>query len=819
LPGAALLAIAALVVIGCAPKEQPLVITSEEAKVGRFGAWTAVPVSETPYNILIITLDTTRRDRFSCYGFDKPTTPHIDSLAADGVIFEKGFTPIPVTLPAHATILTGFYPYQHGVRNNGTYVLDERHTTLAEVLRARGYRTGAIAGAFPVDHRFGLGQGFEAYEDSFPAESVGNESDTAQRRAGEVTRLALEWIRQTREGLSTDQPFFLWTHYFDPHYPYDPPEPYRSKLAGDLYAGEVSYTDACIGELIEGLKADGLYDRTAILIVGDHGESLGEHEEATHSIFIYNSTQEVPYVLRLPADGPFADAKWRGRRSSELACLTDCFPTLLNIAGVPEAERPLAAGQSLLPVIEGTQPGHAWIYQESLVPKLEYAWSDLRGLITPRWRYVRAPRPELYDQVKDVDELRDLSQSKAKVAAGLDDALSAVLKMDAGGESGQVAMDQETVERLRSLGYMAGASMQKSAGPAKDPKDMIVFFEMLNAARTLMARHRPAEALAITDSVLAVNPDDGTAARLRASCLVRLGRGEDAIAAYDRLLSECDGCPDHLDLIKGRIGGMQAAGRPAEAAAEMRRLIDATPHDPDLRLMLSRALQEAGDLPGALQALDEELKLRPKESTIWAARGEVLLAMERPRPAEESYRQAIALNARNASALANLAELLVNTNREEAARGYVQQALAADPFQFAALFRQAWFLRKDGRSGDAVQMYLKALSVDPDNFRILYNLGNLYLDLGNLTGAEEVYAKAISLAAEAPSRTRQQLLANLGVVYARTGKMSQAITYWERAVEVDPTSERAQGIRGNIQMARRGGMGGPGQSGQPFGAR
>jgi len=193
--------------------------------------------------------------------------------------------------------------------------------------------------------------------------------------------------------------------------------------------------------------------------------------------------------------------------------------------------------------------------------------------------------------------------------------------------------------------------------------------------------------------------------------------------------------------------------------------------------------------------------------------------MERPRPAEESYRQAIALNARNASALANLAELLVNTNREEAARGYVQQALAADPFQFAALFRQAWFLRKDGRSGDAVQMYLKALSVDPDNFRILYNLGNLYLDLGNLTGAEEVYAKAISLAAEAPSRTRQQLLANLGVVYARTGKMSQAITYWERAVEVDPTSERAQGIRGNIQMARRGGMGGPGQSGQPFGAR
>jgi len=610
-------------------------------------------------------------------------------------------------------------------------------------------------------------------------------------------------------GSEAAHPFFLWLHYFDPHTPYAPPEPYASRFWGDPYSGEIASMDAAIGALADSLESAGLLEKTVLLIVGDHGESLGEHKEKTHSYFVYGATQRVPLILRLPQAPPFLDPIWHGKRVPDLVSQVDCLPTALNALGVEEQARPVCAGISLLPVIEGKVPGHAWVYMESLVPRLEYSISDLRALRTPRWKYIRVPRPELYDLIRDPRELDNLASREKKLLAAMDRDLATVLRLDIGDEAGQVAMDRETIEKLRSLGYMAGAATPRHEGPLPDPKDGIVPFERIDTARTLVADHKTSDALALIDSVLAEQPDNDTALRIRASCLLDLGRAQEAAAAYDSILAACRGCPDQIEMLMRRAAASLAGGDAEDASERVRALMETHPREPGIHLLLGRILSVQGQAEQARRAVEEEIRLFPEDPSARVFLGDLELSAGNRKQAEAAYRAALAINPNMADALSRLGELLVETGREAAGRGYVEEALRADPVHPDALFRKAWLLSREGRAKEAIPYYEKALEQRPNDLKILYNLGNLYMQTDEPARAIEVYRRA-----DDAGLVSQELLVNLGVLYARAGNVPRAIREWKRAIELDPGNPQVPSIRQNIARAEgilKSGQGGGGR--------
>ena len=351
--------------------------------------------------VLLISIDTCRADHLSCYGFDLLTTPNIDKLAAKSIVFTNAVSPAPITLPAHASMMTGVIPPYHGVRDNMDCRLDETQVTLAEILKRADFKTAAIVSSFVLDAQFGLDQGFDYYNDSFI--NVRNAVGFNERRADETTELAVKWLDENADGK-----FFLFLHYFDPHVSYDPPAPFATQFQDDLYAGEIAYTDHCIGAVINKLKQLGLYDSSVIVITADHGEMLGEHGEQTHAYFVYQSAVRIPLILKAPGVPP--------ARVNDLVGLIDILPT---ICGVLDLDPPASVQGNDLSTYFGASQllAERNLYCESLVPT-KYDAAALHGVVNNRWKYIHTTRPELYDLGRDPLETNDLAgQSVAKVAA------------------------------------------------------------------------------------------------------------------------------------------------------------------------------------------------------------------------------------------------------------------------------------------------------------------------------------------------------------------------------------------------------------------
>jgi len=337
----------------------------------------------SPFNILLITIDTIRADHLGCYGYQKIKTPHIDQLAKEGVLFEKAFSPIPITLPSHTSILTGTYPTFHGIRNNGTYAVSESAETLSELLKNKGYTTAAFVSSYVLDKRFGLDQGFDVYDDTLSQQGEQKLGDK-ERQAESVTQAAIRWLKEIKSAK-----FFLWVHYFDPHEHYQPPPPFCDEYAGRLYDGEIAYTDHWLGELLKTLQQTSLAENTLIVLTGDHGEGLGDHQERTHGIFIYDTTLHIPLIFTCPQLLP------KSMRIKSLVRLIDIAPTILAIAG----NKPFKdmQGVSLLPLMQGkTNNLDLILYCESFYPQYSHNWSPLVGLRTEKWKYIEAPMKELY---------------------------------------------------------------------------------------------------------------------------------------------------------------------------------------------------------------------------------------------------------------------------------------------------------------------------------------------------------------------------------------------------------------------------------------
>ena len=341
-------------------------------------------------NVLLITLDTTRWDRIGAYGDGAAATPNLDRIAGEGVLFEQAIAAAPLTLPAHSTIFTGMLPPRHGVRDNGGYVLDAKHVTLAAALKESGRQTGAFVGAFVLDGKFGLDSGFDTYFDKFDVSKRRSVSlASISRRAGQVVDNAMPWLEQ-----QASRPFFAWLHFYDAHSPYEPPEPFLSRFRDRPYAGEIAYVDSQVGRILQWLDTRQLTERTIVIVIGDHGESLNEHGEGTHGLFIYEATTRVPFIVRTPYSGI------HGRRVPGVVRSEDVMPTVLELVG----RRPVEGmdGRSLVPMLTGASSDlNLDAYSESLYARNHYGWSELRALRAGRYKYISATRPELYDLERD----------------------------------------------------------------------------------------------------------------------------------------------------------------------------------------------------------------------------------------------------------------------------------------------------------------------------------------------------------------------------------------------------------------------------------
>lgn len=488
-------------------------------------------------NIVFITLDTTRADHLGCYGYEKVQTPNMDRLAEEGILFEQCIAPSPLTLPSHSSMMTGLYPTYHGVRMNGNNALSDKHKTLAELFSENGYDSGAFIAAFVLDGRWGLKQGFQFYDDNFDLTKYKTlDLGRIQRRADEVINSAIKWIEQKKE-----KSFFAWIHLYDPHTPYTPPEPYYSEykdrgIAG-LYDGEISYMDEQIGRLITWLKDNKLKENTIIIIMGDHGEGLGSHGELTHGYFIYEYAIRVPFIIVTPIE------EFKSIRIGSQVRIIDIYPTLLEMLNikVPEENQ----GKSLLSTIFDPDKAEDLLaYSEAMSPNLQYNWSPLYSLRTNKFKYIEAPRSELYNLLKDPKELNSLIKKYPKIVKRLKNRLKEIIEKTSEGapEPESANLDQETIRRLATLGYMGTAVSRKKTGKGNkilpDPKDKLDIFNAISKAYELNSHDKHKEAAKILEDIVVKDPINPQAKLLLASCYINLKEFKKAKEQLDIILKE-----------------------------------------------------------------------------------------------------------------------------------------------------------------------------------------------------------------------------------------------------------------------------------------
>jgi arylsulfatase A-like enzyme/Flp pilus assembly protein TadD len=545
-------------------------------------------------NVLLITLDTTRADRLGCYGYAGARTPNLDRLAAEGVRFENAYCPVPLTLPSHASIMTGLNPYHHGVHNNGTYVLTDDKVTLAERLKERRYVTGAITASFSVNSRFGLAQGFDVYDDNFQPIPMSQSMSTLERRAAEVFTAFSSWMTRKPAGK-----FFAWVHFYDPHMPYDPPGEYLKDFAGRPYDGEIAYMDQYVGEVIRLLREKGLLDNTLVVIAGDHGEAFGEKVERGHGIFIYEMTVRVPlifYSSRLP----------RGVTVASRARLIDIVPTVLDILNLgPPAG---VDGQSLVPLMEGKKEKERDVYLESFYPKESWGWSELVGLISGKWKYIQAPKPELYDLSGDPMEKDNLFARNPAQASDLKSRLESMLAESASGApSARRKLSLAEEEKLRSLGYIQ-FSGSAAGGGSIDPKDRLQDLELYQQARDALLSDKLAEAEQAYRELLLRFPRIPESYANLADVLMRQNNAADAI---ETMRKGVEAVPGAESLWVKLAQTYLLTGKLPEASQAAQQALAINPDSLDA-LTVSLIVEERNDrIPEALEHLERALKLDP----------------------------------------------------------------------------------------------------------------------------------------------------------------------------------------------------------------
>jgi arylsulfatase A-like enzyme/Tfp pilus assembly protein PilF len=755
------------------------------------------------FNLLLITTDTTRADHIGAYGNQSIQTPIIDGLARDGILGANTVTPSPSTVPAHSSLLTGLYPIHHGARANGTFRLEDDITTLAEHLRASGYRTGAVISAFVLDSRFGLDQGFEDYHDDLTRGVQRSPHMFRERPAELANEAALAWLDE-----NGDERFFLWVHYFDPHASYLPPEPFRTRYAEDLYDGEIAYVDAQIGALLSRLEESGVRDRTLVVYTSDHGEGLGEHGEQTHSLLTYDATLRVPLILSAPSALP------RGKVLGTQTSLVDVVPTVLALLGeeIPEG----LDGRSLL---QPPGPEPRPVYFETIATMTLHGWAPLMGVRRADYKYILAPKAELYDLRNDPRELQNLHDRETDWVSALRDTLVEIIGGDplvAASVEANLALDDEAQRRLESLGYI-DATPGTTAVPNQfelDPKEMIHHWENLQRAINLRIQGNLKAALPILEDAVAEVEADIFARGLLAGTYQVRGEHERALAIYQRS-AEIEPRDEGIHL--GIASVHFARGEALQAEAAIRKALEIAPESAPAHIQLGRLALMQRDEAKALDLFQKAIAMSPGASgaPAYTETGRLHLRAHRLGQARTAFKKAIAIDAFNGAAHDGLANLLIAEGKRKEAARELAIALRFNPVQPRALATLASLLSADGEHQRALSLCQRALELSPKSPWAHTTIGLVHRRLNHLELAEEHYRKAIAYAphmdephinlaqlherkgnhqdavkefqaALVVNRHSRIALANLGAHHYNQGRIDTALRFYRRALRVDP---------------------------------
>jgi arylsulfatase A-like enzyme/Flp pilus assembly protein TadD len=648
----------------------------------------AAPVHEGA-DVILVTIDTLRADALGFAGNRRVETPTLDRLAAAGRVFDGAHAHNVVTLPSHTNILTGLYPYQHGVRDNSGFALSPKIPTLATLLKRAGYATGAVVGAFPLDASFGLNQGFDLYDDRFPRGSRAEEFVIAERRGDQVVAAARAWW-EARRGRRR----FLWVHLYDPHAAYDPPEPFASRYRDNPYLGEVAAADSFLAPLL-GPFLDGRQPPALVIVTADHGESLGEHGELTHGLFAYEGTLKVPLVVWGSGIAPGRD-----HRSARHV---DIVPTVLSFLKLARPEG--LPGRSLL---APDAPREA-SYFESLSTSLNRGWAPLRGLLRQGEKLIDLPVPELYDLPRDPREEHNRYAEDRRTAHDL----RAALPRESAWPPPRGAVSAEEEARLRSLGYSTGGGAKPAAAAytaADDPKNLIGVDRKMHQAIDAYSRRRYEEAARLCREAIAERPDLADAYQNLALSLQQLERPDEAVEALRSALRHGVG----QESIRRQLGLVLAeAGRAAEAVAVLQPLASSPRADADTLNALGTALSDTGRHGDAAAVLQRATAAYPNDPKGFETLGIVALRMDQPEVARTQLRHALALNPNLPISWNTLGVALYRLEGPAAALDAWERSVAIDPRQYDALFNIGLVAAQAGRPAQARQALSRFVATAP----------------------------------------------------------------------------------------------------------
>jgi arylsulfatase A-like enzyme/Tfp pilus assembly protein PilF len=683
-----------------------------------------------PLNIVLVTLDTLRTDRLSCYGSDRVSTPNIDAFASEGVLFSNAATTVPFTLPAHSSILTGLYPPGHGVRENVGYSLDDGVPTVAELLSGAGWSTAGFVSAFVLDGRWGIGSGFETYFDDFDLSGFENPNLSSVQRRGDATLAeAVRWL----DSRPADRPFFLWLHLYDPHDPYEPPEPWASRYADRPYDGEVAFTDSLVGDLRRALEDRGLLSSSMVILTSDHGEGLGDHGESSHGFFLYDSTVHVGLIVRMPGGEP------AGRVVDAAVSHVDIVPTLLDAVGL-DASQPVH-GRSLIPLIEGeARTPDRGVYSESLYPLLHYGWAALRAYRTDNRKLISAPRPEVFDIHADPLEEHDLSAEQPDVLAELESGLDVLRsQIDAATPAAASApdLDPHTVAQLQALGYASGQGGvsldQERDRPRADPKDRIALHRAVMRAQSQI-RSDPAAAEIALRGVLEADPEILDAHQMLGQLALTTGRYEEALGCFRRAIELQ---PDHLNSMLGMASAYRALGRSDDALAGYRHVLTVTPRHTGASLAIADIEVERSRLEAAAVALGSAVEGSEAPALLHNRLAEVRVLQGRLDEAVTLFVKAASENVSYANPHFNLAVLAEDRGLLGDAVGHYERAVELAPHYYRALFNLGRLVGAQGQLDRQQELWQAAIDANPDFVRGHYLLAKLMMDRGQDLGTAE----------------------------------------------------------------------------------
>jgi arylsulfatase A-like enzyme/Flp pilus assembly protein TadD len=682
-----------------------------------------VPPNRTKLNVILITIDTVRADHLGCYGATNVQTPTLDALAHDGIVFERAISQVPLTWPSHATILTGTYPFQNGVQDFTGQPLDPRFRSVAQVFKQQGYATGAVVSAFVLDRSWGLARGFDFYDDAFAPEAFQQKDiGLVDRKASESVTRALRWLNNGRMQKTPARPFFFWLHLYDPHSPYDPPEPFRTQYRGHLYDGEIAYADHELGRLMAWLKRNRLYDRSLIVVLSDHGESLGDHGEKEHGFFVYNSTVHIPLIVKPPAGSGFRPG--RVTRPVETVAVA---PTLLGLAGMKVATEKQFQAPALLggnPENENAGNKDARnedaAYSESFYSFSTFGWSPLHALQTTRYHYIEAPVPELYDVLADPQEKNNLAPQQTATVAVLEDKLQSLQRQNPfkPAEGGSTGLSPDALEKLRALGYVAyrsPVSPEALAAGLPDPKSKLwEFMAILEAGDAFRAGDFSAGA-ALLGRVQEKDPQMYIVPFMLGEGAAREQKWEEAAAAFQKCLQLN---PNFDQAMTGLSRALFSQGEVEAATGWMEKALEYNPQNYRAWYELG-SLRAKNDKAGAATAYAKSVSIQPSFAAGWRELGLLQAQQRNYQDAAKSLSKAVELGLGDAKLFNFLGIAYSRTSRQKQAIETYRRALQVDPQMAEAHLNLAYAYEQVHQAPQALHEYREACRLRADFCRFV----------------------------------------------------------------------------------------------------